>query len=158
MSMRFSEEEARIFGLKQDARGNWYQPGREGKRCRKGSGDRIPSEVPKLQSGVCSKPKETVANKEKDEAASPDRNSGIFEETGKYLAVVISYQAKSGGGADTDNLCPKHFIDEIISSGIAPDDLTDDNFEEICATIKAIKRVKTRREQKTVVKLYRLSQ
>ena len=152
MSNYWSEEELKALGYIEDAKGNWARPDSPRKRSGTGFGIGNPCEVSKHKPNLQRQAKRSDAAKKRNEASGKRRNSGI-----RYIATVISYEVKCGVGADTDNVCPKWFIDEIIRSGLLPVDLTDDNFEQICLTQKAIKRVKTRKEQRTLIRIHRVN-
>ena len=144
-----SEEELKALGYREDANGNWTKPDNKKQKTQKSPGIGNPGQLSKRQSGIRRPAKRSTKAKKENEASSQRRNS-------QYIAVVVAYKTKKNKGADTDNICPKWFIDEIVKSGICPADLTDDNFEQICLTLKTIKRVKTRKEEKTVIKIYRV--
>lgn len=153
MSIRFSKEEALLLGFTQDAQGNWYQPGAgPGTKAGIGAGSRNSDQVSQHKSNPKRKTKRSTKTEKTNERGDEKSKSSQV----RYVVTVISFETKNGSGADTDNVCPKWFIDEMIKSGICPADLTDDNFEQICLTQKAIKRVGTRKEQKTLIRLHRI--
>lgn len=99
--MRFTEEEAKAFGLVQDKDGNWNYPPKVNSSVR--------------DSGEVSKPKRAPRRREpRKETDSPSETS-----SGGYEISVVSYRHRD---TDPDNLCPKGYVDVLVEEGWIPAD------------------------------------
>lgn len=94
------------------------------------AGRKLPAPIP--QPAVCDGPLAT--------------ETGEGKGSGRCAVVVTSYRC--GTLTDPDNTCAKYVIDSLRYAGI----LYDDTPEAITLTVKQV-RVKTRKEEKTVVEL-----
>jgi hypothetical protein len=127
MSMRWTKEEALIYGFKQKANGEWYLPGISHS-----------GQVPKPKSSVCQKPEKPI---------TPQKTRKIKSEKGyKFDVRIVSYRKRH---LDPDNLCPKWYIDEIVRAGLIP----DDSSRYIRFVIKQV--VVGKGEERTVIKIFR---
>lgn len=87
-----------------------------------------------------SQSKSTIRNESLVEA------SGEKENSGRCLVSIKSFRC--GRSVDPDNLAGKYFIDALRYAGIIPDDRPEDIIYKITQ-----EKVKTRKEEKTIIEL-----
>jgi hypothetical protein len=134
MSNRWTEEEAKAYGFRKNAKGEWESPPVQSKLLQTGD------------SGFVPEPKRRV----RKQATRPDKaetpGKGESKRGDKFRIVVTSYRKRH---ADPDNLCPKWYIDEIVSAKIIPDDLS-----KYITSVEKRVRV-TKNEPKTVIEIFK---
>src|SRR5690606_35469426 len=136
MSIRWTEEEARAYGLVQNAKGEWQQ---------KGSRSGGNASLPRRDSREVPAPQQTEEREAPRAAENPDGREGCGE--GRYRIDVEVHRLRK---IDPDNLCPKWFIDELVRHGVLPDDSSD----YIAAIEKRVVRVKRKEDEKTVIEIW----
>lgn len=143
--MRWTEDEAREFGLRKDKDGNWYQPApsRTARSGRKGSNTR---EMPKSQCAI-----RIGAEKQEEQENREGKTGEVGNKKGvkeTYVIRVVSYRHRD---MDPDNLCPKVWIDELVKLDYLPDDIGG----YVDRVVKVVEVIKKTDQERTEIEIWK---
>lgn len=132
MTSRWTEEEAKAYGLVKDKDGNWSK-GKTGVQRRDSR------EVSKLESD---------ADWNKERQVRQDREDAK-RGNARYRIEVTAHCRRH---TDPDNLCPKYFIDRLKEFKIIP----DDSSEYVWEFVKRVKKVESWEPEVTEIEVFEL--